>query len=78
MSSSCMTFGEYIEREIRLTREDRKPNAISVRFVQLHEKEARTEPEEEEYQVLLALMGSRWKWFRASSDAREQSSNLKS
>lgn len=64
-----MTLHEYIEREIRFVKESRKPNAISVRFVQLHEQTARTAAEAEEYDVLYGLMRSRWRWFKASHDA---------
>lgn len=61
-----MTFSEYIAREIKLAKEERRPNAISLRFVQLHEQAGRTAAEEEEYQVLFALMRSRWRWYSAS------------
>lgn len=64
-----MTLDEYIAREIRLAKEDRKPNAISLRFVELHEQTQRSAAEEEEYQVLHALMRSRWRWFNASGQA---------
>jgi hypothetical protein len=64
-----MTLNEYIEQEIRLVKANRKPNAISVRFVQLHEQVSRTEAEAEEYLVLYGLMRSRWRWFRASHEA---------
>jgi hypothetical protein len=67
-----MTLDEYIGREIRLVKEERKPNAISVRFVQLHEQAARTAAEEEEYQMLRRLMHSRWRWFRAAREAAEK------
>lgn len=61
-----MTLEEYIAREIMLTREERKPNAISLRFVELHEQGGRTVAEEEEYQMLYGLMRSRWRWFNTS------------
>ena len=64
-----MTFDEYIAREIKRTKEERRPNAISLRFVQLHEQTGRSAAEEEEYQVLYALMRSRWRWFNASQQA---------
>ena len=64
-----MTLDEYIAREIKLAKEDRKPNAISLRFVELHEQESRSTAEEEEYQVLHSLMRSRWRWFNASAEA---------
>lgn len=67
-----MTLDEYIAREIRLAREDRKPNAISLRFVQLHEQPQRSLTEEEEYQVLHSLMRSRWRWINACSEASEK------
>lgn len=68
-----MTLNEYIAREIRLAKEERKPNAISLRFVQLHEQAGRSSAEEEEYQVLYALMRSRWRWFSASTQAARKS-----
>lgn len=77
MDSPHMTLNEYIEREIRLVKEERKPNAISVRFVQLHEQASRMAPEEEEYQVLHGLMRSRWRWFKASRDADTKARNGK-
>ena len=64
-----MTLDEYIAREIRLAKEDRKPNAISLRFGELHEQERRSPADEEEYQMLHSLMRSRWRWFNASSEA---------
>lgn len=64
-----MTLDEYIDHEVRLTRQERKPNAISLRFVELHELQSRSAAEEEEYQVLYSLMRSRWRWFGASSEA---------
>lgn len=64
-----MTLDEYIAREIRLAKEDRKPNAISLRFVELHERDVRSMAEEEEYQMLHSLMRSRWRWFSASDQA---------
>ena len=68
MDSSHMTLNDYIAREIRLTREERKPNAISLRFVQLHEQAGRSAAEEEEYCILYDLMRSRWRWFSASRE----------
>lgn len=69
MDSPHMTLDEYIKREIKLAKEERRPNAISLRFVQLHEQAGRSSAEEEEYQVLYALMRSRWRWFKASHQA---------
>ncbi|MFZ6656199.1 hypothetical protein [Undibacterium sp. TJN19] len=69
MDITYMTLDEYIIREIRLVRQERKPNAISVRFVQLHEQASRDVVEEDEYQVLSGLMHSRWRWFQASVEA---------
>lgn len=67
-----MTLDEYIAREITLAKEERKPNAISLRFVELHEQTRRTAADEEEYQVLHSLMRSRWRWFNASREAAEK------
>ena len=67
-----MTLDEYIVREIRLVKQERKPNAISVRFVQLHEQATRNAEEEGEYQVLSGLMHSRWRWFQASTEASKK------
>jgi hypothetical protein len=66
---ASMTLDEYIAREIRLAKEDRKPNVISLRFVELHEQAQRSTAEEEEYQMLHSLMRSRWRWFNASGEA---------
>ena len=63
-----MTLDEYIAREIKLAKEERKPNAISLRFVELHELDVRSMTDEEEYQVVHSLMRSRWRWFSASGE----------
>ncbi|HEX7645883.1 MAG TPA: hypothetical protein VF450_00575 [Noviherbaspirillum sp.] len=68
MDDPPMTLDEYINQEVRLTKQERKPNAISLRFVELHELQSRSAAEEEEYQVLHSLMRSRWRWFDASSE----------
>lgn len=74
MKTPNMSLHDYIAREIRLAKEDKKPNAISLRFVQLHEQAARSVTEEEEYAVLLGLMHSRWRWrWLRSSEAAEAS-----
>lgn len=71
MKTPHMSLHDYIAREIRLTKEEKKPNAISLRFVQLHEQASRSVTEEEEYAVLLGLMHSRWRWrwLRSSQPA---------
>jgi len=71
MHSSSVSFDDFLRREVESTKGNRMPNAISLRFVQLHEQDARTYAEEEEYQVLLGLMKSRWRWQAASADASQ-------
>lgn len=66
-----MTLIQFIEREVRLVKESRQPNAISVRFVQLHEQHCRNEFEQKEYDTLYSLMRSRWVWYKASLDGAE-------
>lgn len=72
-----MTFDEYIQSELKHTRESRHPNAISLRFVQLHEQSARNASEEDEYRTLLALMRSRWRWYEASASVQKITSDKK-
>lgn len=66
-----MNLAQFIAREVKLVKETRDPNAISVRFVQLHEQEIRNEFEQKEYDTLYSLMRSRWRWYQASLDAAE-------
>ena len=55
MKTPNMSLQDYIVREIRLAKEDKKPNTISLRFVQLHEQASHSVAEEEKYAVLLGL-----------------------
>lgn len=71
MQSSSISFDDFLCQEVESTKKNRSPNAISLRFVQLHEQDARTYAEEEEYQILLGLMKSRWKWQSASADTSQ-------
>jgi len=70
-----MTFNEFIQLELKHTRESTHPNAISIRFAQLHVKANRDAAEEEEYDTLIALMQSRWRWHEASAAAQEKSTD---
>ncbi|WP_334189651.1 hypothetical protein [Noviherbaspirillum sp.] len=72
-----MGLAAYIRHEVTLVRESRRPNAISVRFVQLHEQAVRTANEEEEYRTLHALMRTRWRWYKASMQAAKTVSRRK-
>lgn len=64
-----MKLKRYLLREIQLTKEAANPNVISLRFVQLFEQDSRSIAEEEEYQMLYALMRTRWRWYMACQDA---------
>lgn len=64
-----MKLKHYLQREIQLTKEAANPNVISLRFVQLFEQSQRSSTEEEEYQMLYALMRTRWRWYTACQDA---------
>jgi len=64
-----LSLPAFIRREMRLAKESRHPNALSLRFVQLHEQAGRNVNEEEEYRTLRALMRTRWRWYKASLDA---------
>jgi hypothetical protein len=66
-----MTLEQFIAREVKLVKESRQPNAISMRFVQLHEQDRRNEFEQKEYDTLYSLMRSRWHWYKASLDGAE-------
>ena len=69
--AKSLTLAQFIELEVRLVKESRQPNAISMRFVQLHEQSSRNEFEQKEYETLYSLMRSRWRWYKASTDAAE-------
>jgi hypothetical protein len=64
-----MTLDQYIERELRRARSDAAPNAISLRFAQLHQQAERNQADEMEYQLLLGLMQSRWNWLQGGATA---------
>jgi hypothetical protein len=57
-----LTLEQFIAREISQAKLARAPNAISLRFVQLHEQTRRDSAEQQEYAVLLGLMRARWRW----------------
>lgn len=76
MKRAKISFNDFVENEVELTKKERSPNAISLRFVQLHEQDSRTAMEEEEYQVLIGLMRSRWRWSTGSQDASHTASKL--
>lgn len=67
-----MTLDDYIEQEIHRVNSVAKPNAISVRFAELHGQSARTEADELEYRLLLGLMQSRWNWLRGEPQPRHE------
>lgn len=64
-----MTPEEFISKEIAHAKTAANPNALSARFVQLHELGQRSAAEAEEYQTLYKLMYSRWRWHTGSLEA---------
>lgn len=61
-----MTLDDYIEQEVKLAAQTRTPNAISLRFSQLHLQQGRNPQEQDEYLLLLGLMRARWRWTEGS------------
>ena len=53
MKPSTISFSDFMIHEVELTKKERMPNAISLRFVQLHEQASRTSAEVEEYEMLI-------------------------
>jgi hypothetical protein len=65
-----MRFKEFIEREIKLAQASKPLDALTARFVQLHQQAEHDKSDAAEYRALHRAMRTRWRWQTATLDAQ--------